>query len=149
MATYTGLICLQLQIHVSDACVKVAEKEQPGLVLLGKQAIDGDNAQTAPMLAALLDWPQATFAAKVEPVEGNKVRVCVCVCVSRCVTLRMCVRPSLMCVCLLLPSFSPSQHHCIHMNRSTDHTHEGPAGGAGDGHGLRGAAGALHVWMGV
>ncbi len=63
-------------LAVAKLFKKLAEKEQPGLVILGKQSIDGDNAQTAPMLAALLDWPQATFAAKVEPVDGNKVGRC-------------------------------------------------------------------------
>ena len=46
---------------------KVAEAEQPDLVLMGKQGIDSDAGQTGPMLAALLGWPQATFAAKVTP----------------------------------------------------------------------------------
>ena len=49
-------------------------KAQPGLVILGKQAIDGDNNQTGQMLAALADLPQATFASKVE-VAGDKVNV--------------------------------------------------------------------------
>jgi electron transfer flavoprotein beta subunit len=53
---------------------KLVEKEQPGLVLLGKQAIDDDANQTAQMLAALLDGPQATFASKIE-VDGNVARV--------------------------------------------------------------------------
>src|SRR4051812_24902120 len=44
----------------------VVEKEQPRLAILGKQAIDDDANQTGQMLAALLDWPQATFASKVE-----------------------------------------------------------------------------------
>ncbi len=44
----------------------VVEAEQPGLVILGKQAIDDDSNQTGQMLAALLGWPQATFASKVE-----------------------------------------------------------------------------------
>ncbi len=43
----------------------VVEKEQPGLIILGKQAIDDDNNQTGQMLSALLGWPQATFASKV------------------------------------------------------------------------------------
>jgi len=46
------------------------EKEQPGLVILGKQAIDDDCNQTGQMLAALCDLPQATFASKVEIVDG-------------------------------------------------------------------------------
>ena len=49
-------------------------KEQPGLVILGKQAIDDDANQTGQMLAALLDWPQATFASKVD-VSGESVTV--------------------------------------------------------------------------
>ena len=44
----------------------VAEAEQPGLVILGKQAIDDDCNQTGQMLAALLGWPQGTFASKLE-----------------------------------------------------------------------------------
>jgi len=49
----------------------VVAKENPDLVILGKQAIDGDNAQTGQMLGALLEWPQGTFASKVEVSEGN------------------------------------------------------------------------------
>jgi electron transfer flavoprotein beta subunit len=52
----------------------LVQKEQPGLVLLGKQAIDDDCNQTGQMLAALWDRPQATFASKVE-VDGNAARV--------------------------------------------------------------------------
>lgn len=52
----------------------VVEEENPGLVLLGKQAIDDDCNQTGQMLAALLDWPQGTFAYKLE-VEGEKATV--------------------------------------------------------------------------
>jgi len=47
------------------------EKEQPGLVILGKQAIDDDCNQTGQMLAALLDLPQATFASKIEVADGH------------------------------------------------------------------------------
>ena len=54
--------------------LKLIEKEQPGLVILGKQAIDDDANQTGQMLAALLDWPQATNASKVE-VQGDRVQV--------------------------------------------------------------------------
>ena len=43
----------------------IAEAEQPGLIILGKQAIDDDSNQTGQMLAALLGWPQGTFASKV------------------------------------------------------------------------------------
>ena len=52
----------------------VIDKEAPSLVLLGKQAIDDDSNQTGQMLAALLDWPQGTFASKVA-IEGTGVEV--------------------------------------------------------------------------
>jgi electron transfer flavoprotein beta subunit len=52
----------------------VVEQEQPQLVLMGKQAIDDDNNATGQMLAALLDWPQATFASKIE-VTGETANV--------------------------------------------------------------------------
>jgi electron transfer flavoprotein beta subunit len=51
--------------------LKLIEKEQPGLVILGKQAIDDDSNQTGQMLAALWDRPQATFASKVEIANGK------------------------------------------------------------------------------
>ncbi len=53
------------------ALLKLAEREQPLLVILGKQAIDDDNSQTGPMLAALWGRPQATFASKVELADGS------------------------------------------------------------------------------
>src|SRR5699024_3755346 len=49
----------------------VVDEEQPGLVICGKQAIDNDVNATAQMLAALLGWPQATFASKVELGDGK------------------------------------------------------------------------------
>ncbi|MCZ4313944.1 electron transfer flavoprotein subunit beta/FixA family protein [Comamonadaceae bacterium G21597-S1] len=49
----------------------LVDKEQPGLVILGKQAIDDDASQTGQMLAALADLPQATFASKVEVADGR------------------------------------------------------------------------------
>jgi electron transfer flavoprotein beta subunit len=49
----------------------VAQKESPQLVILGKQAIDDDSNQTGQMLAALLGWPQATFASKVSLADGK------------------------------------------------------------------------------
>jgi electron transfer flavoprotein beta subunit len=49
----------------------VVDKEEPGLVLMGKQAVDGDNNQTGQMLAALLGWPQGTFISKVELQDGG------------------------------------------------------------------------------
>ena len=50
---------------VASLLARVVADEGPRLVLLGKQAIDGDSAQTGPMLAGLLSWPQATFASKL------------------------------------------------------------------------------------
>ena len=61
-------------LSVAKLLAKVAEREQPGLVILGKQAIDDDSNQTGQMLAALLGWPQGTFASKVE-IAGDKVDV--------------------------------------------------------------------------
>jgi electron transfer flavoprotein beta subunit len=52
----------------------LVEKEQPQLILLGKQSIDGDNNQTGQMLAALCGFAQGTFASKLI-IEGNKARV--------------------------------------------------------------------------
>ncbi len=49
----------------------IVDRESPQLVILGKQAIDDDANQTGQMLAALLNWPQATFASKVDVVEGK------------------------------------------------------------------------------
>lgn len=65
----------QLQpLAVAKALKGVVAKEQPGLVILGKQSIDGDNNQTGQMLAALLGWGQGTFASRVI-VEGESVSV--------------------------------------------------------------------------
>ena len=52
----------------------VVDEEKPDLILMGKQSIDGDNNAVGQMLAALLDWPQATFAGKLV-IEGNKATV--------------------------------------------------------------------------
>ena len=52
----------------------IVEEEQPGLVILGKQAIDDDANQTGQMLSALLGWAQATFASKLE-IEGDSANV--------------------------------------------------------------------------
>jgi electron transfer flavoprotein beta subunit len=57
-------------LAVAKLLEAVAAKESPGMVILGKQAIDDDANQTGQMLAALLDWPQAAFASKVELVDG-------------------------------------------------------------------------------
>lgn len=61
-------------LNIAKLLKAVVDKEQPGLVILGKQSIDGDNSQTGQMLAALLKWGQATFASKVE-MENDKVLV--------------------------------------------------------------------------
>ena len=61
-------------LAAARALLKLVEKEQPDIVLLGKQAIDDDCSQTGQMLATLWGRPQATFASKVE-VNGNVVRV--------------------------------------------------------------------------
>jgi electron transfer flavoprotein beta subunit len=53
-------------LAVSKLLQKIVEKEKPDLVFMGKQAIDDDCNQTGQMLAALLNWPQATFASKIE-----------------------------------------------------------------------------------
>jgi len=62
-------------IHVSKILAKLAEKQEADLVLVGKQAIDDDSNQTAQMTAALLGWPQATFASKIEKTDDGKLEV--------------------------------------------------------------------------
>lgn len=61
-------------LSVARLLAKVAEAEQPDLILLGKQSIDSDNNQTGQMLAALLDRPQATFASEVK-IDGTSLQV--------------------------------------------------------------------------
>ena len=61
-------------LSTARAFLKVIEREDPGLVILGKQAIDDDNSQTGQMLAALWDRPQATSASKLE-LNGNSATV--------------------------------------------------------------------------
>ncbi|MEO6024212.1 MAG: electron transfer flavoprotein subunit beta/FixA family protein [Burkholderiales bacterium] len=58
-------------LAVAKLLKAVAAKESPQLIILGKQAIDDDSNQTGQMLAALLGWPQATFASKVEIADGK------------------------------------------------------------------------------
>lgn len=60
-------------LAVAKILKALVDKEQPGLVILGKQAIDDDCNQTGQMLAALADLPQATFASKVEVADGRAV----------------------------------------------------------------------------
>ena len=61
-------------LAVSKILQKVVDKEKPDLVFMGKQAIDDDCNQTGQMLSALLNWPQATFASKID-VKDNKLEV--------------------------------------------------------------------------
>ncbi len=58
-------------LAIAKLLAKVVHDEQPGLVLLGKQAIDSDNNQTGQMLGALTDMPQGTFASEVEVADGK------------------------------------------------------------------------------
>ncbi len=60
-------------LAVAKLLQAVAQKEAPQLIILGKQAIDDDCNQTGQMLAALLDWPQATFASKVVIEDGKAI----------------------------------------------------------------------------
>jgi electron transfer flavoprotein beta subunit len=61
-------------LTAAQVFLKLAQKHQPQLVILGKQAIDDDNGQTGQMLAALWDRPQATYASKLK-LEGGRARV--------------------------------------------------------------------------
>ena len=61
-------------LGISKVLKAVVEKESPNLVIMGKQAIDGDNNQTGQMLAALMNYPQATFASELK-IEGEKAVV--------------------------------------------------------------------------
>ena len=61
-------------LTVAKLLKAVADKEQPQLIILGKQATDDDANQTGQMLAALLGWPQATFASKID-IQGDKAIV--------------------------------------------------------------------------
>jgi len=61
-------------LAIAKVLKAIIAEENPDLVLMGKQAIDGDNNATGQMLATLLDWPQATFASELT-VEGGKAKV--------------------------------------------------------------------------
>ena len=58
-------------LGIAKILKKIVEKEKPDMVFLGKQAIDDDCNQTGQMLSALLNWPQATFASKIEIKDGK------------------------------------------------------------------------------
>lgn len=61
---------------VARALKKLVEKESPDLILMGKQAVDGDSNQTAQILAGMLGWPQATFAGRIEtPADFSQATV--------------------------------------------------------------------------
>ena len=61
-------------LAISKIISKVAEEEKPSIILMGKQAIDDDSNQTGQMTSALLNWPQATFASKIE-IDGQNAIV--------------------------------------------------------------------------
>ena len=61
-------------LGVAKLLKAIADEEQPGMIILGKQAIDDDSNQVGQMLGALLGWPQGTFASKVE-VAGDTINV--------------------------------------------------------------------------
>jgi electron transfer flavoprotein beta subunit len=58
-------------LAVAKLLKAVVEREEPGIVLMGKQAVDGDNNQTGQMLAGLLGWPQGTFVSKIKLGDGD------------------------------------------------------------------------------
>jgi electron transfer flavoprotein beta subunit len=58
-------------LGISKALKAIVERDNPDLILMGKQAIDGDNNQTGQMLAALLGYPQATFASELKISDGK------------------------------------------------------------------------------
>jgi len=64
-----------LPLHVAKIFKALVEKEDPSVVILGKQAIDDDSNQTGQMLAGLLGWPQGTFASEVQFGEGGALQV--------------------------------------------------------------------------
>ena len=61
-------------LAIAKVIKAVTAKEDPGLILMGKQAIDDDSNQTGQMLATLLGWPQATFASGIE-LDGNSLKI--------------------------------------------------------------------------
>jgi electron transfer flavoprotein beta subunit len=76
-----GALRINCDVYLDPWCVAqllaaVVRRERPDLVLMGKQAIDDDSNQTGQMLAGLLDWPQATFASRIEFDNPALIRVC-------------------------------------------------------------------------
>ena len=71
--TATLILCDDPLDPWNAACVlkALADRYEPTLILMGKQGVDDDHGQTGQMLAALLDWPQATFASKIEFLDGG------------------------------------------------------------------------------
>lgn len=61
-------------LTVAKIMKRIILRDKINLVLLGQQSVDGDNAQTGPMLAAILSWPQATFVTKIEPIKEEDER---------------------------------------------------------------------------
>jgi len=70
-AIYVPIETETQSLGIARALKKIIEKEKPDLVIMGKQAIDNDSSQTGPILAAMLGWPQGTFASKVEIIDGK------------------------------------------------------------------------------
>jgi electron transfer flavoprotein beta subunit len=62
-------------LQIAKILARLIQKETPEIVLLGKQSIDGDNNQTGQILAGILDWPQATFASKIDQLENSTYEV--------------------------------------------------------------------------
>ncbi|QMT59638.1 electron transfer flavoprotein subunit beta/FixA family protein [Legionella sp. PC997] len=58
-------------LNIAKILKKIIDDEKPDLVLMGKQAIDGDNNQTPQMLASILNWPQATYASKIDATRDH------------------------------------------------------------------------------
>ena len=64
-----------VELQIAKLLKEVVGREEPGLVILGKQAIDGDNNQTGQMLSALLGWAQGTFVSKIEEPANGQLKV--------------------------------------------------------------------------
>jgi hypothetical protein len=100
-------------------------EEKADLVLLGKQSIDGDCAQTGPMLAGLLNWPQATFACKVLQDTTTCWRREDCGC-SLLASLLACLLPWSLLLCSLLIFYLSYFFSSFHFIQSTEFLHPRP-----------------------